>query len=215
MDIAVRLPLARQIRQNLFLFCVIASLALHGLCYGVYSWATYQPGEEAVDSETLNIKDVEVDFDEIPPELIGGSSSPAPVERQEWIEGTDRRANAKDAIEEDIDVNQLSGDGTDRDGYQYSFSGDRYPAPILNFDLRKFFPAEAKRAQIREKRVLVRIQVEADGTLRSARIVSPPAGFGFDEAAMKVVNMARFSPGYVRGRPVKMVHDLPIRFYLE
>ncbi len=213
---ATVLRLARsRIRENLFISCVVASILFHGICYFGYGWATRVRADDAVNSDTLNVKDVEVDFNDIPPELIGGDSSPAPVEKQEWVEGTNRSKDAKDAPDIDLDVNQLSGDGTDKDGYLYSFKGDRFPTPIIDFDLRRFFPSEAKRADIREKRVIVRVRVDADGTLQNARVVSPPAGYGFDDAAIRVVRMARFTPGYQKGRPVKMVHDLAIRFVLE
>ncbi len=59
------------------------------------------------------------------------------------------------------------------------------------------------------------MQVNEDGSINSAKIVSPPSGYGFDEAAMKVVARLRFRPGKVSGRTVKMLLRVPITFVLE
>ena len=114
-----------------------------------------------------------------------------------------------------MNINRISGDGTDPDGYLSSAFGDRPPVPIIDFDLNRYFPSEARSANITRKTVLVRLQVNEDGSMKSMRIVSPPAGFGFDEAALTVVKKIRFKPGVVSGRPVKMFLNLPITFVLE
>lgn len=196
---------------ELFRLCLSISVLLHGAGYAAYLIST-APGE-AVSSDELQLKDVEVDFEDFPPELLGGTGSPAPIDKKEWIEGSGK--NAPDAAEDDVDFNALSGDGTDRDGYLYSFHGDRPPTPIINFDLKSYFPKEARRANITRKTVTVLIQVDEYGKLQSARIVSGRAGYGFDEAAMAIVNRARFAPGYIKGRPTKMNHRLPVTFVLE
>lgn len=196
---------------ELFRLCLTISVLLHGAGYAAYLIST-APGE-AVSSDELQLKDVEVDFEDFPPELLGGTGSPAPIDKKEWIEGSGK--NAPDAAEDDVDFNALSGDGTDRDGYLYSFHGDRPPTPIINFDLKSYFPKEARRANITRKTVTVLIQVDEYGKLQSARIVSGRAGYGFDEAAMAIVNRARFAPGYIKGRPTKMNHRLPVTFVLE
>jgi len=184
---------------------------VHAAAYSVYH--IVMTPRAAVSSEDIKLQDVEVDFEDFPPELIGGTTRPAPVEKQEWVEGASK--TAEDALEEEINLSALSGDGTDKDGYLFSFNGDRPPTPIINFDLRAFFPREAKEANITRKTVVLLIQVEADGTLKSAKLLSERAGYGFDEAALKIVHMARFAPGYVKGRPTRMVHKLPITFVLE
>jgi len=109
----------------------------------------------------------------------------------------------------------VSGTGTDRDGYLFAVKGDRPPRPVFSFDLRKFFPYEARRANITNKVVVVRVQVDDTGKLNSSSVVSAAAGYGFDEAAIEVLSRARFIPGYKDGLPVKMVHDLAIRFVLD
>jgi periplasmic protein TonB len=198
--------------RNLFEICLALSIFLHASAYMVYYIATL-PSSEMSDSEDLKLNDVEIDFEDVPPELIGGDKNPAPVEKQEWVEGTNK--TAADSSEEEIDNNELSGDGTDKDGYLYSYSGDSPPAPIIDFDLKKYFPGEAKRANIKQKTVMLLIQVDEKGILKSASIVSGKAGYGFDEAAMEVIRRIRFRPGYQEGKPVKMSHRLPITFVLE
>jgi periplasmic protein TonB len=198
--------------MGLFRFCLLLSLGLHLLAYGSYFLATLPYGRE-VSSDEIKIEDVDVDFTDIPPRLLGGESDPAPVEKQEWIEGTSK--TAPDALDEELNVNALSGTGTDKEGYLFSFNGDRPPTPIIDFDLKQFFPKEARWANITQKVVVVRVQVDERGRLVTARVVSAKAGYGFDEAAIKIVNLAKFAPGYQKGRPVKMNHRLPITFLLE
>ena len=166
---------------------------------------------DEVDSSTL--QDTEVNLEEIPPELIGGTSSPAPVEKSEWVEGSNKDKDAPS--DEDINPNAVSGNGTDKDGYLFSFNGDKTPTPILDFDPNQFFPSAAKSANITEKEIIVLIQVDELGKLQSAKIVSGKAGYGFDEAALKVANLARYSPGYVKGKPTKMSHRMPVTFSLD
>ncbi|TFH41560.1 MAG: hypothetical protein E4G96_05275 [Chrysiogenales bacterium] len=62
---------------------------------------------------------------------------------------------------------------------------------------------------------MVQLQGNDDGALKIAKIISPPFGYGLDEAAMKVLDRIRFRPGKLGGRPVKMVLRLPIIFLLE
>ncbi len=208
----------RAIKGNLFAFCLGASLFVHLTSYGIYLLFT---AERVINSDDLSKAPVEVDFEDIPedlppdvpPELLGGDSNPAPVEKQDWVEGSGK--DAPDAVEEDVAFNAISGTGTDKDGFLYSFSGDAPPTPIIDFDLKKYFPREAKLANITEKRVALQVQVDERGVLRSARIISRKSGYGFDEAAMKVIRMVRFRPGYHKGKPVKMNHELTIRFVLE
>lgn len=187
------------------------SVFLHFSVYAAYYISTIIESQE-VDSDSIK-QDVDVNFEEIPPELIGGTSSPAPVEKQEWVEGKNK--NGDDPIDDDINVNAVSGNGTDKDGYLFSFNGDKVPTPIIDFDLKQFFPAAAKAANITEKTVVILVQIDETGQLKSAKIASGKAGYGFDEAAIKIINMARFSPGYVAGKPVKMSHRVPINFTLD
>ncbi len=203
---------SRQNSETIFYICVGLSLFIHTGIYAGYQWSQMRTEEEVTDTE--NFEDVDLNFDEIPPEMIGGTSSPAPVEKSEWVEGSNK--NKEDEPDNsDINPNQLSGNGTDKDGYLFSFNGDKPPTPILDFNPRDYFPAQAKSANISEKTVVMLVQVNEDGSLESAKIVSGKAGYGFDEAAMTIIKRVRFSPGYVQGKPRKMAHRMPILFSLD
>jgi len=219
MKLASRHPLNEHLRSaKLFFTCMFVSVMMHVAAYGSYYLVT-MPDE--VDSSELDIKEVDVDFEDIPPDIspamvsndLFTESNPAPVEKKEWIEGTGD--NAPDAPADDDYINAISGDGTDKDGYYFSFRGDRPPIAIVDFDLRRYYPKEARKANVGNKTVVVRVQIEADGTMKGARVVSRRIGYGFEEAAITVINRVRFRPGYLAGRPTKMTHEIPIRFVLE
>jgi len=203
--------------MDLFELCLTVSLIIHGagcIAYLISVLPTFSDDEKIFDAAAMKLKDVEVDFIEMPPSiLMGGDTNPAPVQKEEWIEGsgTDR----PDADNVDVDINRLSGDGTDEDGYMYADLSDRPPIPLIDFDLNRYFPQAARTANITRRTVLLRIQVNSDGSVQSARIISPPSGYGFDEAAMKVMQKIRFRPGKIGGKPVKMVMQIPITFVLE
>jgi len=205
--------------RNLFRICLAFSATIHLSAYAAYFISTLPEsgGENGESVETM-----EVDFEDIPPDVsptmtsndLFTESNPAPVEKKEWVEGTGGD-DASDAEWEEESVNAVSGDGTDRDGYYFSFRGDKAPFPVIDFNLSKYFPKEAKRANITDKIVRVRVQVDADGKLKSVRVVSKKIGYGFEEAAVKVMQKVRFRPGYIAGRPTKMTHEFPIHFILE
>jgi periplasmic protein TonB len=204
-------------RTDPFTLFLVFSITLHGAAYGAYfisSLPSFADDDSVYDANAAVVKDVEVDFLDLPPSVpLGGDSNPTPVEKEEWLEGTG--TDRPDAENTDVNVNRLSGDGTDPDGYMFADLSDRPPEPIIDFDLNKFFPPAARSANITRKTVVVQLQVNDDGSLKSARIISPPSGYGFDEAAMKVLDRIRFRPGKIGGRPVKMVLRLPITFVLE
>ena len=78
----------RIIKNNLFGTMLALSIFLHFSVYAAYYISTIIEMEE-IDSDSIK-QDVDVNFEEIPPELIGGTSSPAPVEKSEWVEGKKR-----------------------------------------------------------------------------------------------------------------------------
>lgn len=204
--------------MDLFELCLTVSIVLHGIGCGAYyisNMPLLRSDDDAeFEANAMKLKNVDVDFIDLPPSvMLGGDTNPAPVEKQEWIEGTGK--DKPDAEGTDININKLSGDGTDTEGYMYADLSDHPPIPILDFDLNKYFPQAARSANITSKTVLLLMQVNEDGSIRSAKIVSPPSGYGFDEAAMKVVQRLRFRPGKMSGRPVKMLLQLPIKFRLE
>ncbi len=201
------------LKFGLFKFCVLFSFFVHFSAYASYYIATLP--SEAGFSDSDQLDEVDLDWEEIPPELLGGTSSPAPVEKNDWVEGTNKDKNADAPDDTDINPNQLSGNGTDKEGFLFSYNGDKPPTVIIDFDLKSLYPEAAKAASITSKTVVVLIQVDESGQLQGQKIVSGKAGYGFDEAAMKVIRMARFSPGYNNGKPTKMSHRLPITFVLD
>ncbi|TQE83704.1 energy transducer TonB [Leptospira noguchii] len=114
----------------------------------------------------------------------------------------------------EIPIN-LNAPDSDSEGYLYSYNADKFPAPIIEFDLWEYFPLEAKKAGISDQIVVVKVQIDEEGNLRSAKIASEKIGFGFDEAALKIVEKARWMPGILNGKPVKTHHRVPIHFNLE
>jgi protein TonB len=118
---------------------------------------------------------------------------------QEWIKGINNDSTKEEYIE----------------SYTAFVNGGTTPTPIIDFDLKHFFPAAAKAANITKKSVIVLVKINEVGELKGAEIVSGKAGYGFDEAALKIINKARFSPGSMNGKPVKMSHRIPINFILD
>ncbi len=203
-----------QILKDLTLWerCLYGSILIHFLSFGIYYIATHTE-RSVVDSDQLEMN-VEVDIEDIPPELIGGETSPEKVEKDEWVEGTDK--DGKDPEDSEIDPNKISGDGTDKDGFLFAFLGDKPPTPILDFDLNEFFPENAKAQGIAYADITLEVQVDERGNLIHAKIVkSTVKGYGFEDAALKVSRAARWSPGYAKGRPTKMNHKVPVHFELR
>src|SRR3990172_11399299 len=106
-------------QMDIYTLCLAFSIFVHGAAYGAYYISNLpEVGNDDMVYDAKNFKAVDVDVDFIdlpPPGLLGGFSNPAPVKREEWIEGTG--INASDANNTDVDINRMSGDGTDPDGY--------------------------------------------------------------------------------------------------
>ena len=212
-----RFQIIRKIRQtDIFKLCLSISILFHSAVCGAYLISTLPSNNDGTIYDAKNYKaaNADVDFIDIPPaELFGGSSNPAPVEKKEWIEGAGK--NAPDADNSDLNINRISGTGTDPDGYLSSDLGDHPPIPLIDFDLNRFFPSEAKSANIRRKTIILHMQIDEDGSIKSSKISSPPSGYGFDEAVMKIIHKIRFKPGRVGGKSVKMFMRLPVTFVLD
>lgn len=192
--------------------CLYGSILFHFLSFATYYIATHIEAS-VIDSEQLEMN-VEVDIEDIPPELIGGENSPAKVEKEEWVEGSNK--DGKDPDESEVDPNKISGDGTDKDGFLYAFLGDKPPSAIIDFDLNDFFPESAKSQGIAYADITLEVQVDERGNLISSKVVkSTVRGYGFEDAALKVARAARWSPGYTKGRPIKMNHKIPVHFELR
>lgn len=73
---------------------------------------------------------------------------------------------------------------------------------------------ELARRRGREGIVLLRLTIDATGTLRDAQIVEK-AGFGFDEAALEAARASTYAPARRFGQPVDCVALLPVRFALK
>lgn len=198
--------------RHLFRFSVLISIIIHMIFAGGYFIEKYWPAGSGGIMNAMDLEAAEIEMD-IPPELIGGDSSPAHVEKDEWVEGS--KKTGEDYVEKEINTNQISGDGTDKDGYLFSFKGDSAPQPIYDFDLNQYFPQEARSANIKTYSVTVLIQVDEKGSLISFNIASGPAPYGFNDAALKVTKRMRFRPGYKSGKPIKMAHYLTINFTLD
>jgi len=198
--------------KRLFRACLIFSFLFHLIFAATYFVSHGLPSSEILmeNAMDLDYKDIEID---IPPELIGGDTRPAPVEKQEWVEGSGK--TGADAEDKDINTNQISGDGTDKDGYLFSFKGDMPPKAIIDFDLKQYYPPAAKSANITNYEVVVLLQIDENGSLITANIASGKAPYGFNDQALKIVNRARFSPGYKGGKRVKMAHYMTVYFVLD
>ena len=224
MVISLRYKAAQYIRQmDLFQKCFTGSFLLHiiiiSIYYGPRLLAYAFNGSEAFNANKVTANNnVEVEFIEELPASITLSDhkpedDPAPVEKEEWVEGTGE--DKPDASNTDVNINKLSGTGTDSDGYMFADLADRPPIPIIDFDPNEYFPKEARSANIFRKTVIVRVQVNENGTVNSTRIISSASGYGFDGAAIKVINRIRFRPGKLHNKPVKMLVDLPLVFEFE
>lgn len=166
------------------------------------------------DSSNINFKDAEVDFIELPASvMLGGNTNPAPVQKEEWVEGAGQ--DKPDANNTDVNINKLSGTGTDQDGYMFADLADHPPVPIIDFDPDEFFPKAARSANISRSSVLVEVQVDENGSINNFKILSADSAYGFNDAAEKVLARMRFRPGKLNGNPVKMLARLPIVFALQ
>jgi TonB family protein len=88
---------------------------------------------------------------------------------------------------------------------------DRLPEIIYRPRLE--YPDRARRLNL-EGSVLIEIDVDEDGVLQNARVITG-AGYGFDEAALRHIAECRFQPAMVAGRPVACRNRMTIRFSLE
>ena len=75
------------------------------------------------------------------------------------------------------------------------------------------YPERALRANI-QGRVYVQFVVNERGEVENPRVVRGIGG-GCDEEAIRVVKLARFTPGMQRGRPVRVQYNLPVIFTIR
>ena len=76
------------------------------------------------------------------------------------------------------------------------------------------YPAEARKAKVQGK-VFINFIVEKDGTISHVKVLKG-IGHGCDKEAVKAVeNMPRWIPGQQKGRPVRVMFNLPVKFSLQ
>jgi len=75
------------------------------------------------------------------------------------------------------------------------------------------YPLPALRRR-REGHILIQLEISRTGKLTSANILEP-AGYGFDEAALKAVSEVHFTPALSNGEAVACIALLPVHFQLE
>jgi protein TonB len=90
--------------------------------------------------------------------------------------------------------------------------------PTLNGGLKELqkkvlYPSVAVQAGI-EGRVVVQFVINDKGIVLNPSIVRGIGG-GCDEEAIRVIKLARFSPGMQRGKPVAVKYTIPISFKLS
>ncbi|MEO7794030.1 MAG: energy transducer TonB [Thermoanaerobaculia bacterium] len=74
---------------------------------------------------------------------------------------------------------------------------------------------ELARSVHRQGAVVVEAEIATDGTLRSARVVSSPLGFGLEQSALDAVRSWRFAPARYGERPVAVYYRWNILFSLR
>jgi TonB family protein len=75
------------------------------------------------------------------------------------------------------------------------------------------YPETARRMS-KEGTVRLELAIDTEGDVLSAKVIKS-AGFGFDEAALDAVRIAKFIPAMVGDRPVPVRVVIPIRFELK
>lgn len=75
------------------------------------------------------------------------------------------------------------------------------------------YPERALRASI-QGRVYVQFVVNERGEVENPQVIRGIGG-GCDEEAIRVVKIAKFSPGLQRGRPVRVQYNLPVIFTIR
>lgn len=91
--------------------------------------------------------------------------------------------------------------------------GQEALALFLSKNIR--YPKEAREKNITGT-VFVQFVVDADGTVKDAKIVGGPKGGGLEEEALRVVNaMPKWVAGKQKGQKVAVMFNLPIRYTME
>jgi TonB family protein len=98
------------------------------------------------------------------------------------------------------------------DSNPFAEEGVTSPARLVGA-MSPVYPPEARANEV-EADVALILVVSASGTVLDARVVKP-AGFGFDDAALKAVRAARFTPALRNGRGVAVRMRWAVSFRLQ
>ena len=85
-------------------------------------------------------------------------------------------------------------------------------APVVIYQVEPEYPDEARKARFQGS-VLVAVEVDEQGLVRSVRIMKP-AGLGLDEKALEAVKKWRFRPATRDGHPVSVPASIEVSFHL-
>lgn len=88
-------------------------------------------------------------------------------------------------------------------------------AIIIDSSINRYFPAKAKNAGISNRTVILSVEIDEKGNMKSPEIVSGKAGYGFDEAALDLIQKVKWIPGTKDGKPETMKVSVPVYFKLN
>ncbi len=87
-------------------------------------------------------------------------------------------------------------------------------APQVLFRVDPRYPESARTAH-RQGAVVVEAEIATDGTLKSARVVSAPLGFGLEQSALDAIRSWKFAPARYGERPVAVYYRWNVLFSLR
>ncbi len=147
------------------------------------------------------------------PPIAGQSLSDLPIEPISAASGSANPASGS-AIVDIGGVGPGSGPAPAEAGAIVWKPGAGIVAPQVLYRIDPKYP-EIARAARRQGAVVVEAEIATDGTLRSARVVSTPLGFGLEQSALDAVRAWRFAPARYGDRPVSVYYRWNIQFSLR
>lgn len=88
-------------------------------------------------------------------------------------------------------------------------------AIVIDSSINRYFPAKAKQAGISNRTVILSVEIDEKGNMKKPEIVSGKAGYGFDEAALDLIQKVKWEPGTKDGKPEAMKVAVPVYFKLN
>lgn len=98
---------------------------------------------------------------------------------------------------------------------EYNISPETVPVPVVNFNMQDFFPEEGRKKFVGTQIIYLDCFIDEAGTANRGEIISGPEPYGFNEAALEVIQRIYFHPGKTGEKPIKSKHRVPIAFSLE